>query len=198
MRVIFKKKLNLIEKRVFNSLLLTPLTSYSLEVTLTLTNINGAFRNSKSLVFSYDVITSTIERLNNKNGDRYLDSEIWDSICRVERGKVSNKMRFAVYQRDGYRCRRCGNSSDRLEVDHIFPIAKGGKTNFDNLQTLCHRCNLMKSDTVGADATAPKSKSGADERKCKLCGAPLVLKRGQYGSFYACPNFPKCNYTEKE
>ncbi|MBP3308758.1 MAG: HNH endonuclease [Clostridia bacterium] len=197
-KAIFKKKLSLTEKRVFNSLIQAPIRDYSISVTLTLTNINGAFKSNKSFVFSYDIISDAMERLNNKNGDRYLDSEIWDSICRVERSKVSNKMRFAIYKRDGYRCRMCGISTDQLEVDHIFPIAKGGKSNFDNLQTLCHRCNLMKSDTVGADATAPKSKSGADERKCKLCGAPLVLKRGQYGSFYACPNFPKCKYTEKE
>jgi ssDNA-binding Zn-finger/Zn-ribbon topoisomerase 1 len=75
---------------------------------------------------------------------------------------------------------------------------KSGKTTFDNLQTLCHQCNLIKSDTVGADATAPKARGGASDRKCKLCGAPLIFKRGQYGNFYACPNFPKCNYTEKE
>ncbi|WP_294755493.1 HNH endonuclease signature motif containing protein, partial [uncultured Ruminococcus sp.] len=31
-----------------------------------------------------------------------------------------------------------------LEVDHIIPIAKGGKTEANNLQTLCWRCNREK------------------------------------------------------
>lgn len=90
-----------------------------------------------------------IKRLNNKNRDFYNDKGIWDSLCRVERGKVSNKMRFSIYKRDGYRCRICGRTEkhDYLEIDHIKPIAKGGKSTYDNLQTLCRRCNKNKGDS---------------------------------------------------
>jgi DNA topoisomerase-1 len=31
---------------------------------------------------------------------------------------------------------------------------------------------------------------------CPECGAPLLLKWGKFGRFYACSNFPKCNYTK--
>lgn len=31
-------------------------------------------------------------------------------------------------------------------VDHIIPVAKGGKTVPKNLRTLCNVCNLGKSD----------------------------------------------------
>ena len=57
-------------------------------------------------------------------------------------------MRFSIYERDGYRCRYCGRTEDfdYLEIDHIKPIAKGGKSTYDNLQTLCKRCSQMKSD----------------------------------------------------
>lgn len=34
-------------------------------------------------------------------------------------------------------------------------------------------------------------------KKCPYCGATLVVRRGKYGSFLACPNYPKCKYTEK-
>ena len=34
-----------------------------------------------------------------------------------------------------------------MDIDHIKPIAKGGKTTYDNLQTLCRRCNKEKGDT---------------------------------------------------
>jgi len=34
-------------------------------------------------------------------------------------------------------------------------------------------------------------------KKCPLCGAPLVIKLGKFGKFLACSNFPKCKYTEK-
>ena len=132
-----------------------------------------------------------------KHGDYYLDGEIWNAICRVERGKVSNRMRFAIYQRDGYRCRKCGRSSNDLEIDHIFPISKGGKSVFDNLQTLCHRCNTEKSNTVEAGAIIPRRANATSERICQNCGVPLVLRHGRNGSFYGCMNYPNCRYTEK-
>jgi len=34
------------------------------------------------------------------------------------------------------------------------------------------------------------------KKKCPKCGAPLLIRLGRYGKFYACSTFPKCNYTE--
>jgi len=34
------------------------------------------------------------------------------------------------------------------------------------------------------------------EKKCPRCGAPLLIRLGKYGQFYACSKFPKCKYTE--
>ncbi|MCC6294516.1 MAG: HNH endonuclease [Bryobacterales bacterium] len=36
----------------------------------------------------------------------------------------------------------------QLEVDHILPWSKGGKSTIDNLQTLCSACNEGKSDVL--------------------------------------------------
>ena len=33
------------------------------------------------------------------------------------------------------------------------------------------------------------------EKKCPECNAPLVIRMGKFGKFYACSNFPKCRYT---
>jgi 5-methylcytosine-specific restriction endonuclease McrA len=43
----------------------------------------------------------------------------------------------------GGRCAHCG-STERLQVDHIVAVAKGGKTEMGNLQILCGRCNSSK------------------------------------------------------
>lgn len=61
------------------------------------------------------------------------------------------KMRTAVLKRDGHRCVKCGanaraETSTRLEVDHIVPLARGGSSEFSNLQTLCFACNQGKKD----------------------------------------------------
>ena len=34
------------------------------------------------------------------------------------------------------------------------------------------------------------------DKICPKCGAPLLIRLGRFGKFYACSNFPKCRYTE--
>jgi len=63
----------------------------------------------------------------------------------------SLRLRFKVLQRDGFACRHCGDSPAKspgvdLHVDHIIPWSKGGETSLENLQTLCSKCNLGKSN----------------------------------------------------
>ena len=33
---------------------------------------------------------------------------------------------------------------------------------------------------------------------CPECGSPLVKRRGKYGEFVACSNYPNCKYIKKE
>lgn len=137
------------EKRIFNQERKNPSTHFTIRITLSCSRINGRIYKKKSQTFDSDQVRALLKRINHKNGSYYNDRGIWDALCRVERGRVSNKMRFFIYQRDGYRCCLCGRS-DRfadLEIDHIQPIAKGGKCTPDNLQTLCRRCNRMKGDS---------------------------------------------------
>lgn len=144
---LIKIEERLVKKRIKKS----PATELSINVTLLCSTINGHVYNKKSQSFSQEEITSLIKKLCNKNGHFYNDREIWDAICRVERGKVSNIMRFSIYERDGYKCCKCGATADetQLEIDHIIPISKGGKSTYDNLQTLCHKCNVEKGNKLG-------------------------------------------------
>ena len=64
---------------------------------------------------------------------------------------INYRTRFKVMQRDDFKCQICGASPATqagvlLHVDHIVPVAKGGQATMDNLQTLCQKCNLGKSD----------------------------------------------------
>ena len=34
-------------------------------------------------------------------------------------------------------------------------------------------------------------------RNCPVCGAPLVIRKGKYGNFVGCNNYPTCSYIEK-
>ena len=59
---------------------------------------------------------------------------------------VFGKLRHLCFKRDNYKCKDCGATKDDcpLEIDHIIPYSMGGRTELDNLQTLCKKCNRAK------------------------------------------------------
>lgn len=66
-----------------------------------------------------------------------------------QRALMTPALREKIKARDNYTCRNCAVSIvDEphllLEIDHIVPLAKGGFSIEDNLQTLCWKCNRSK------------------------------------------------------
>lgn len=66
---------------------------------------------------------------------------------------MTKKLRDHIKKRDNYTCCICGNSIHNepnllLEIDHIVPVAKGGLTEENNLQTLCWKCNRSKGTKI--------------------------------------------------
>lgn len=64
----------------------------------------------------------------------------------------SLRLRYQVLKRDLFSCKVCGaspakNPKVQLHIDHIKPWSKGGLTILENLQSLCEKCNLGKSNT---------------------------------------------------
>ncbi len=93
------------------------------------------------------------------------------------------KIKARVKQRDNYTCLCCGSvlrRGLRLEVDHILPFSMRGRTEMDNLQTLCKKCNNKKGkneinfrDVYKTPLSKPKeleciSKYGSEEPKYSL------------------------------
>lgn len=79
------------------------------------------------------------------------ENKLYEISARIERRKMTNSLRYDVLKRDKYRCVICGKGrydGVKLEVDHIKPVSKGGKTEMNNLQTLCDRCNSGKSNKM--------------------------------------------------
>jgi 5-methylcytosine-specific restriction endonuclease McrA len=71
----------------------------------------------------------------------------------IERAKLNTSLRFEILERDRFTCRLCGRSpysgdGVKLHVDHIIPVARGGKTERNNLHVLCRDCNLGKRDRM--------------------------------------------------
>jgi hypothetical protein len=74
----------------------------------------------------------------------------------TKRQGLSKKVRFEVFKRDKFTCQYCGVTAEKmvLHVDHIIPVADGGKNEILNLVTACRDCNLGKGATLLSDDTA--------------------------------------------
>jgi hypothetical protein len=78
----------------------------------------------------------------------------------ARRDDISDKLRWAVKQRDNFTCVYCGYNKKRgekegswgglnwLEIDHVRPFSKKGKATLKNLVQACHKCNVGKSDSI--------------------------------------------------
>ncbi len=64
--------------------------------------------------------------------------------CRLRNGSTRRwrNARARVLERDGHRCRYCGERA--THVDHVVPLARGGGDHEANLVASCARCNLKK------------------------------------------------------
>lgn len=77
------------------------------------------------------------------------------SVKRRTRREISDRQRFRILVRDGFRCKSCGASplikpGVELHVDHILPWSKGCETTNDNLESKCKQCNLGKGNAFNA------------------------------------------------
>ena len=63
-------------------------------------------------------------------------------------------------------------------------------------------CKNTKPLTPAADPSVEekpeetKTETVATDMVCEKCGAPMVLRTGRYGSFYACSAYPTCKFTK--
>lgn len=75
------------------------------------------------------------------------------------RKKISDKVRWQVMRRDGFRCRYCGieakDADAPLVIDHWFPFSAGGSNDPSNLVTACNPCNAGKSAQMFTDDLVP-------------------------------------------
>lgn len=55
-----------------------------------------------------------------------------------------------VFERDQYRCQYCGEvfPETRLNLDHVIPRDRGGRTSWENLVTSCISCNSRKANRL--------------------------------------------------
>lgn len=62
--------------------------------------------------------------------------------------------RLNIYARDEFRCQYCGHKFETqdLTFDHVVPKRHGGRTEWINIVTCCHRCNRAKGGRAMKEA----------------------------------------------
>lgn len=106
----------------------------------------SAMRDYSALVEGAGVCGDCAERVANayamKHSGRWLT---WpnEPAPKPKKAVISALLRTQVFERDSYRCLRCG-SHLALRADHITPESAGGEATLENLQTLCAPCNSWK------------------------------------------------------
>ncbi len=58
--------------------------------------------------------------------------------------------RQSLFERDAYTCQYCGQTCHPkdLNLDHVIPRDRGGKTSWENIVTSCIRCNTRKANRL--------------------------------------------------
>lgn len=83
------------------------------------------------------------------------NKKVWNKSQHTNKPKTTRdipiNIRYQVLKRDNFKCKYCWKSPAlesgiHLHIDHIIPYSKWWSNNIDNLQVLCQKCNIWKSD----------------------------------------------------
>ena len=69
------------------------------------------------------------------------------------RRTYTQKERSIIYKKDNCKCYLCGKELlySEMTLDHVIPLAKGGKDGLENLRCCCTNCNRWKADSYSND-----------------------------------------------
>lgn len=82
---------------------------------------------------------------------RSKDGKLAKAIVRKSQRQIDTHVSWAVFKRDNYCCRYCGQDGVPLTVDHLVLWEEGGPSTEANLLTACRKCNKTRGNTQYAD-----------------------------------------------
>lgn len=141
------KKYNKYQNEIYEAEKMKRTYQFKVLICINYSSKKGKVRKSKSHIYYQDEFMKIMKKYREIQNTQ----EINQISSRIERARMSDSIRYDVLRRDNYKCAICGKGNRdgvKLEVDHIIPVSKGGKTEMSNLQTLCERCNRGKSNKL--------------------------------------------------
>lgn len=107
----------------------------------------------RDALFELSLILTKQFRENNANRrrTRYMHDDKFRQLVSLRARQLDHTLRpywewLCHYL--NFTCQKCHQRFPflKLTVDHIVPLSKGGKNNWDNLQPLCKPCNISKNN----------------------------------------------------
>ena len=92
--------------------------------------------------------------------------------------------------------------SDLINVEYTSDMEKEldeiAEGELDSTKVLEDFWNLFEPRVKDAFTDMEKKAPEETGEVCPNCGNPLVVRKGKYGEFVACSNYPECKYIKKE
>ena len=125
--------------------------------------------------------------------------DFWN-FCPNSRTRIhSNNLKHdatTIIDKNGYRRFK---DTNKLVHRYVIEKALGRKLRDDEV---VHHINLIKLDNrqenlrlFSNQRAHERFHENLDHSKCPECGNYLVKKKGRYGVFWGCTNYPNCRYT---
>lgn len=92
--------------------------------------------------------------------------------------------------------------SDLINVEYTKnmeeDLDKIADEHIDHIKILREFYDIFEPKVENAFKDMEKKAPTETGEVCPNCGSPMVLKKGKYGEFEACSNYPECKYIKKE
>ncbi|GAA0146264.1 hypothetical protein Leryth_012260 [Lithospermum erythrorhizon] len=123
-----------------------------------------------------DVLEYYDQTVRSSNGSFYIPAvlRVPHLLQVIKRRRRSNTLcRKNVLLRDDFTCQYC-SSGDKLTIDHVIPIARGGEWTWENLVTACASCNSKKGHKTLAETNMKLMKEPKAPKDYDILAIPLT------------------------
>ncbi len=118
-----------------------------------------------------------------------LVSGYYDELMKLVKSVDLKKEKASFTEATDIVCDKC--QQGKLVVRR----SKGGEFLSCNRFPACKNIKNFSRDKDGKIHIEEPAEPRMLDEKCPQCGSPLQEKRGRYGAFIACSNYPKCKFT---
>ena len=104
--------------------------------------------------------------------------------------EANEQKRVAVpVEESEYECDKCGSRM-------VYKTGRYGRFLACPNYPACK--NTKAVDKNGAPIEREKTEAESAGFACELCGADMLIRKGKFGTFFACSNYPKCRFTKQK